>query len=1013
MAPLPKEGSEPEQVLDSPDSVARDRDAATALIPPSAVLSSNSGESSGPAFVEHPADKNLPVSASDAPTSFDATVPRQTPLDHYSSPPILLPGTVLGRRYEIVMKLGEGGMGAVYQATDRELHRPVALKVIRPELARNEDMIERFKQELVLARQITHKNVVRIYDLGDADGIKFITMEYVDGENLKHILRRTGKLPPSEAVTIMQQICCALDACHSEGIIHRDLKPANVMRDKLGKVRVMDFGLARSAEAGGLTQTGVVLGTLEYMSPEQAKGQELGFTSDIYSAGLIFYELLTGKTAFQAQTPMASLIKRSQERAVPASAVDKSVPRAVSTIVGRCLEPDHRNRYQSVAQLLADLEAFQPSNTGFSTIAIRRSPRASALYGTLAVVLGLLLLAATILLFRTRIWTTGSTPHSPLSILVSDFSNDTSDPVFDETLEPAFSIAMEGAPFVSSYNRSTAHRIANKLQPGATQLNEQLARLVATREGINIVISGAIHRDGDGYRLTVRALDGVTGNVVTTESEKVAKQDVLVAMGKLAAGIRKALGDKTPESVQLAAAETYTTRSLEAAHEYALAQKGQFSGNYQDAIEHSLKALQFDPELGRAYVVLAVVYNNMKQPQQAEKYSKLALSKIDHMSDREKYRTRGAYYLIAREPDKAAEELQQLVDRYPADNTGLANLALAYFYRRDMARALEQGRRAVHIYPKNTIQRNNVGLYAMYAGDFDAAIQEQHNVIAMNSNLVLGYVGTALPQLALGHPDEANATYHQLEKLGPDGVSAAAAGLADVALYQGRASDAIKILEAGITSDMAGKNPDGAAAKLATLSQAQLLSRNPAEATRSAERALAASHEIPIQFWAARAYVGANQDAKALAVAHDFGSRLEADPQAYGKLIEGEIQLKHGKAQDALKLFIESRKFADTWMGRFDAGRAYVEAGAFAEAESELDVCQKRRGEATALFLDESPTYFLFPPVYYYLGRAQEGLKSSAAAESYQTFVSMRQGGQDPLFADATKRLTTLNAHVN
>jgi len=477
-------------------------------------------------------------------------------------------------------------------------------------------------------------------------------------------------------------------------------------------------------------------------------------------------------------------------------------------------------------------------------------------------------------------------------------------------------------------------------------------------------------------------------------------------MGKVAAGIRKALGDKTPESVQLAAAETYTTRSLEAAHEYALAQVGQFSGNYDDAINHSLKALQFDPELGRAYVVLAVVYNNMKQPQQAEKYFKLALSKIDHMSEREKYRTRGAYYLVVREPDKALEELQQLVARYPADNTGVANLALAYFYRRDMARALQEGTRAVQIYPKNTIQRNNVGLYAMYAGDFDAAIREQHDVIEMNPNLVLGYVGTALSQLGLGHPDEASSTYHQLEKLGSDGVSAAAAGLADTMLYQGRTSDAIKILETGIGGDTANKNPDGAAAKLATLAQAQLLAGNPAEAARAAERALAASHEISIQFWAARAYIGTNQDAKALTIAHYLAGRLDADPQAYAKLIEGEIQLKHGKTQEALKLFLDSRKLADTWMGHFDAGRAYVEAGAFAEADSELETCQKRRGEATAVFLDEQPTYFVFPPVYYYMGRAQQGLNSPAAADSFKTFLAMRsKAGGDPLVADARRRL--------
>jgi eukaryotic-like serine/threonine-protein kinase len=924
---------------------------------------------------------------------------------HRPATPVLSVGKVLGGRYEILQKLGEGGMGAVYKAQDHEVNRLVALKVIRPELAANPEILYRFKQELVLARQITHKNVVRIYDLGEAEGMKFITMEYVDGEDIKTSLRNSGKFPPADAVNIMQQVCRALDACHSEGVIHRDLKPSNIMRDKSGKVLVMDFGLAHSAEGGGLTQTGIVLGTLEYMSPEQGQGMGLGPASDIYSAGLIFYELLTGKAAYEAPSAMANLLKRTQERAIAVSTVEKTVPRALSAIVSRCIEPKSVDRYQNVAELLADLEAYQPSGPA-TGIVRRREPVGSSVYKyALIACCILLVLIAGVLAVKNRIWTSGTTSSTPVSILVSDFSNETSDPVFDETLEPAFNVAMEGASFISSYNRGTAHKIAAKLQPGATRLNEQLARLVATREGIDTVISGSISRDGDSYRLSIRAIEGVTGKEIATKSERVSKQDVLVGVGKLAAGIRKALGDTTPESVQLAAAETYTTHSLDAAHEYALAQIGQFTANYNDAIEHSQKALQIDPEMGRAYVVLAVVYNNMKQPQQAEKYFKLALSKIDHMSDREKYRTRASYYLVAREPEKALEELQQLVAKYPADNTGLANLALAYFYRRDMARALEMGGRAADLYPKNTIFRNNVGLYAMYAGDFDAAIRQQKRALELNPSLVLGYVGTAVPQLALGHPDDAIATYRQLDKLGPDGASAAAAGLADVALYQGRTSDAIKILEEGITKDTADKNPDAAAAKLATLSQAQLMAGKTSEAAHTAERALAASHEIPIQFWAARAYIGANQDAKAMAIVRDLSSRLEADPQAYGKLLEGEILLKHHKAQDALKLFLDSRKIADTWMGHFDAGEAYLDLDAFAEADSELETCQKRRGEAAALFLDESPTYYVFPAVYYYLGRAQEGLKSSASSDSYKTFIDIKNGGQDPLLADARRRM--------
>ena len=920
------------------------------------------------------------------------------------------PGRMLGNRYQILQLLGEGGMGAVYKARDRELDRLVALKIIRPNLAASFEILHRFKQELILARQVTHRNVIRIFDLGEADGVKFITMEFIDGETLRTILLREGKLPPVEASKIIQQACRGLEAAHAEGVVHRDLKPANIMRDAQNRIVVMDFGVAHLAEAAEIkpprppspdaskqqaqpffSQAGVLVGTPAYMSPEQALGKEADARSDIFALGIIFFELLTGKLPFQFDTPDA-LLKRTREKAKPVHEIEPTVPRSLSKIVERCLEPLREFRYQTATEALTHLDAW-----------LAPAWRKAAKW--IAAAAAVLLLAGTQIVVQ-RFAHKTPTQHAPVSVLVADFKNETGESVFDGTLEPAFSIAMEGASFITSYNRGQAHKLAAQVQPGAKTLDEQLARLIATREGINTVIGGSIARQGDSYRVVVRALDGVTGKVITTDSDKIEKKDVLVAMGKLAAGIRKALGDKTPESVQLAAAETYTTQSLDAAHEYAISQVAQFSGNYSEAIQHSFKALQLDPELGRAYVVLAVVYNNMKQPQQAEKYFQLALSKIDHMSEREKYRTRSAYYLVARKPEKALEEGQQLVQRFPADNTGLANLALAYFYRRDMAAALEEGRRAVQIYPNNTIQQNNVGLYAMYAGNFEAAIQEQRHVRQMNPSLVLAYVGTALPQLALGHPDEATATYQQSEKLGVDGASAAAAGLADIALYQGRVAEAIKILDGAISHDLANKDPDGAATKLSYLAEAQLLAANPAGGARSATRALALSHQNPIQFWAARAYVGANQESKAQSIAQEMGSALEADPQAYGKLIEGEIQLKHGKPQAALKLLLESRKLADTWMGRFDAGRAYVDAGAFAEAESELEVCIRRRGEATALFLDESPTYHLFPPVYYYLGRAQEGLKSPAASDSYKNFLSFRdKADHDPLVADARRRL--------
>ena len=219
----------------------------------------------------------------------------------------LQPGTVLGNRYEIISLLGQGGMGAVYKATDREVERAVALKVIRPELAIHPEILQRFKQELILARQVTHRNVIRIFDLGDADGIKFITMEFIEGRDLKSLLVEKGKLPPEQGVDIVQQVCLALEAAHSEGVVHRDLKPQNIMMDQTGRASVMDFGIARSLEMGGMTQTGALIGTPEYMSPEQVRGEHVDARSDLFTLGVIFQEVLTGHLPFHAETAMASM----------------------------------------------------------------------------------------------------------------------------------------------------------------------------------------------------------------------------------------------------------------------------------------------------------------------------------------------------------------------------------------------------------------------------------------------------------------------------------------------------------------------------------------------------------------------------------------------------------------------------------------------------------------------------------------------------------------------------------
>src|SRR5712671_4077580 len=327
-----------------------------------------------------------PPPLSNAPLSDSPTLPHGSPIPSAALPYIrsgppsvggisafqsLQPGVLFGGRYEILSVLGQGGMGAVYKARDRELDRLIALKVIRPELATDPAILQRFKQELILARNITHKNVVRIYDLGESDGIRFITMEYVDGEDMRSMLRKHGKFSAQDAIPMIEQVCRALDSAHSEGVIHRDLKPQNIMRDKQGRIVVMDFGLARSLGDSGMTQTGAIVGTMEYMSPEQALGSQLDQRSDIFSVGLIFYELLTGKSPYHADTAIASLMRRTREEARAASDVENTVPRSLSAIVSRCLEREPANRYHAVVELLQQLKAWE-ANPNISADALSK-----------------------------------------------------------------------------------------------------------------------------------------------------------------------------------------------------------------------------------------------------------------------------------------------------------------------------------------------------------------------------------------------------------------------------------------------------------------------------------------------------------------------------------------------------------------------------------------------------------------------------------------------------------------
>jgi tetratricopeptide (TPR) repeat protein len=895
-------------------------------------------------------------------------------------------------------------MGAVYKARDIELDRIVALKLIRPELARNPEMLRRFKQELILARQVTHKNVIRIFDLGQSDGIKFITMDFVEGRDLRQMLLERGKFPPQEAAKIMLQICRALEAAHTEGVIHRDLKPQNIMLDSSGKVFVMDFGIARSAYLPGMTQTGALIGTPEYMSPEQARGEKLTEQSDLFSLGVILYELLTAKSPYPADAPLATLWKRMQEKPIPPIEVDPEVPKPLNDVVMKALEIELENRFSSAHEMAQQLELWLGPSAGSSTVFIPAPPRTIPWKWAAAVLP--LLLATGGVVYWLKTPTKPKAPHAPVSVLVADFTNHTGDPIFDGTLEPMFNVALEGASFINAYNRGNARKLAQKLPNATDKLDEQPARLVAVSQGIGAVVTGELSRRGEKYDLSATALDAVSGNVIA-KSEVTAenKDGVLLAVPKLVAPIRKSLGDITPESVQLAAAGgAFQAASLEAVHQYGIAMEQQFSGKDEEAMRSFSKAAELDPNFARAYSGMAAEAISLGREQDAEKYIKTAMEHVDRMTERERYRVRGLYYLMTENWEKCIEENSELVKQYPADNIGHNNLAICYTGAHNTPKAIEEFKRSLEVSPNNQ-KRVNLALDLSYTGDFSAAEQEARTVLKSNPALETGYAALAYAQIGQGQLSEAIQTFQQLEKVSSFGQSMAAPGLADIALYEGRLSDAVHLLETAAAADVKAGRLESAAADYGLLAYVQFVRRQKGPALAATELALANSKSASTRFAAGRLYAAAGETAKAQKLAEVFASESQLEAPVYAKLIEGDVALQGKDPRRAIQLFNEANKQLDTWLGRFDLGRAYLDAGLFPEADSEFDRCLKRRGETLDLF-DYVSTYGYLPEVYYYQGRAREGLNSPGFRDSYKTYLTIREkAGEDPLLEDVRKRL--------
>ena len=925
------------------------------------------------------------------------------------------PGQMFGGRYRILKMLGAGGMGVVYQAWDQALELAVALKVIRPDATSDPDVLQeierRFKRELLLARQVTHRNVVRIHDFGEVDGIKYISMPFVEGRDLATVLAETDRLPVAHAIQIVKQVAAGLAAAHEAGIVHRDLKPENVMIDPDGRALIMDFGISRSVGTGattaGLTTAGAIVGTLQYMAPEQAQGAPVDHRADIYALGLMFYDMLGGRARMQRQTsPVSEMMSRITEPPPPLRTVAPDTPVEIDRIVARALEPDPAKRYQHVNDFVSELDGYERG-----PIAVAPQARAR-LWRVVAIAAAILWVTALAGWWFTR-ERTSPTPlaRQPVSVLIADFDNKTGDAVFQGAVEQALGIGLEGASFVSTYPRRDAIRAAAQIAPNSP-LNENVARLVARREGVTVVLAGAVEAADLGYRIRVRAIDAVSDGreLAAREVRANSKAEVLNAVGTLAAGIRKALGDTTIEADTLSTRETFTAGSLEAAREYSLAQELSNAGKDEEAITHYEGAIARDPKFGRAYSGLASIEARLGRADAARQHFERAISLADVMTDREKLRTQGAYHAQIRgDYEQAISIYTELVNRFPADFSAHNNLAVAYFNTRNFQRALDEGRKALEVLPKSVVYRYNYALFAMYAGDFETAEREAKAALALNPATPKAYLALAMANLARGNTAGAAAAYRDAQKAGARGASLAAIGLADIQLYEGQTETAIATLRQGIAADMAANATVAAAAKQLALADASLsLGRKP-EATAAVTAALASAHTPSVAVPASEILIALGREREAAALADELRAGFSRHEKASAQAIDARLLLARGRPKEAVGALREATQSDDYWLVRFALGVAYVEAGLAPSALAELEQCERRIGEMTAVFLDDVPSYRYKVRLLYWKARAQQAMKQASAPRTFEEFLSRRPAGAvDPMTIDARQRVRSI-----